>query len=100
MRVAITNGRNLRSRLVLNGDNIGIQVPKEESDLLIEAQLDHGSPIKIVVSNGAPVPVSQLRLVHSKTYYVKTFKRHTKAGIVMVPGHTRRRGIRRTGKSL
>jgi hypothetical protein len=102
MKVAITTVHGLqRKRLLIEGDTIGVKVPKEERDLLIEAQLDEGSPIQIVVANGAaPIPVRQLRLVHSKTYYVQAFKRRTKAGVVTVEGHTRRRGIRRTGKTV
>jgi hypothetical protein len=85
---------------------MAIQAPQKGDPLMLEAEFDEGSPIKIVIANGkesAPMGIRQLKLVHRNTYRVKAFMRHTKAGEVRVPAHDRRmpyRKLRAVHKSI
>lgn len=93
MRVAIR--RDGKKTLVIEGDHIGLKAPDNGLPLMIEAEIEDGSPIQIVVgSHRAPLPVRSLKLISDKMYRVKTFERHTKAGIVTIPSHQRRMPVR------
>ena len=92
MRVSIN--REGKRALVLEGDRMAIQAPVKGDPLMIEAELDEGSPIKIVIANGkesTPMGIRQLKLVHRQTYHVPSFVRHYKSGDVRVSAHERRR---------
>lgn len=89
MRIALSQ-QGKRKVLIMEGDHIALQAPSNGDPLMIEAELEAGSPIKIVIGNQAPMPVRGLRLVHRNTYRVETFKRTTKAGVVTVHSHDRR----------
>ena len=95
MRLSIIrkNGSKSEKSLILQGKQIALQAPESGDPLMLEAEFDEGSPIKIVVSNGSQreIPVRRLRLVHKETYWVKGFTRETKAGTVKVSGHERRK---------
>ena len=95
MRVTIKkDGKN---SLVLQGEQMALQAPAKGDPLMIEAEFDEGSPIKIVIANGKEqtIPVRQVRLVHKETNWIKSFKRVTKGGIVTVHGHERRKAYRK-----
>ena len=93
MKVAIEQGG--KKKLLLEADHIGLKAPKDGAPLMIEAEIEEGSPIMIMIgSQRPPVPIRSLRLIHSKMYRVAAFKRHTKSGVVLVPGHMRRMPVR------
>ncbi len=93
MRVSIS--REGKKNLVLEGDQMALQAPSSGAPLMIEAVFDDGSPLKILIGNGEPVPVRQMRLVHKDTYRVKSFIRRTSAGEVRIPSHDRRKPYRK-----
>jgi len=96
MRVSIH--REGKKALVLEGEQIGLQAPAGGDPLMIEAEFEEGSPIKIVIGNGAPMPVRRLSVVNRNTYRVRAFVRHTTAGEVTVPAHERRKPYRKLRK--
>lgn len=93
MRLSIS--REGKKALVLEGNQVALQAPVDGAPLMIEAEFDEGSPLKIVIGNGAPVPVRRMALVHKDTYRVKSFIRRTSAGEVRVPSHERRMPYRK-----
>lgn len=97
MRIQVSD-LHRKKRLVLQGEEIALQAPAGGDPLMIEAELDPGSPIKIIVGGSAPMPVRRLALVHRDTYRVKAFIRHTRDGEVRVPAHERRKPYRKLRK--
>lgn len=93
MRVSIS--REGKKTLVLDGEQMALKAPENGSPLMIEAEFDEGSPLKIVIGNGSPQPVRQVRLVHKETYRVKAFIRRTKAGEFRIASHERRMPYRK-----
>lgn len=93
MRIQISDVHH-KKRLVLQGEQIALQAPEKGDPLMIEAEIDPGSPIKIVIGSGKPMPVRRVSLIHKDTYHVKSFIRHTKQGEVKVPAHDRRKPYR------
>ncbi len=101
MRVTIT--KDNKKKLILEGTKMAIQAPSSGDPLMILAEFDQASPIKIVVDGNEPVGVRRMALVHKKTYRVDAFIRHTKNGSCKVPAHDRRfpvRNLRKEHKSI
>lgn len=90
----ISLSKDGKQRLVLQGKRIALQTPDNGDPLMIEADMDDGSPIKIMI-DGRTLPIRRMTLVHKDTYRVKSFIRHTSAGEVRVPSHDRRKPYRK-----
>lgn len=93
MKIEVTNGKKhlvMRTR----SNKIGIEAPANGDPFIMEFEMQEGSPFKVIVDGTRPIPIASARLVHSRTYYVKPFKRKTQDGVVAVPGHVRRMPIR------
>jgi len=94
MRIAIS--KDGRQKLILNGTNIAMEAPSNGDPLMIEAEFDDDSPIRIIVDGSKhSVPVRTMRLVNRKVYRVAAFRRETKAGIVDVAAHDRRMPVKK-----
>lgn len=92
MKIAIH--KEGRKALFLEGEHVAIKVPHNGTPLMLEAEIEDGSPVTIVMAGKAPMPVRRLQIVNGKTYHVKSFQRRTKDGVVRVPAHDRRMPVR------
>lgn len=99
MKVSLKKGKKL---IVLKSasNEFGIQLPETDGPLFVEAEFDERSPMQIMIPGRESIPVKKLQLSHTGTYVVKSFKRHTKAGVVVVAEHHRHKPVRLKGKSI
>lgn len=105
MKVTLRKGK--KSLIVRSVNNeFGIQLPESEGPLFLEAEFDEASPVHILIpgasgrSTPERIPITGLKMYHQKKYWVKSFRRQTKAGVVMIPSHQRRMPVRLKGKSI